>query len=131
VAATIRGAILGAVIGVLMLAIGMVRAALAHVPISVRELTPMLVYVVAFAAAGAVVGALHRLLGTRGGRFLVGAVAGAILTGIFLTFDHGLPTTWGRTPWLTLAICTVILGCFGLKLLTPVPGRRRTQPPAS
>ena len=127
----VRGAIAGAVVGVLLLAIGLMRAAVASVSFSARDVTVMLGYVCAFAAAGAVVGALSHRLGTRGGRFGVGAAAGAVLTSIILTLDRGLPTTWGREVWLTLSICTVILGLFGLRFLAGERRRGSAEPPAA
>ena len=123
------GALGGAVLGVLFLGLGLIRALFALVTghhVSFDGLWPELAwYVGGFALAGVLGGLLWSLRGTRVGRFTIAIVGAAAVVGALFVPDEGAPWRWHTDTvvmWLTFTVVFGLAGGFGLER-----GRRRAN----
>jgi hypothetical protein len=104
----------GALLGVLLLGIGLIRALVAIVAgrhVSFEGVWPELGwYVAAFAAAGIVGGLLWSLRGNRAGRFTIVIVGAAAAVGGISIAEYGAPWQWSHDSVVTWIGLSVVFG---------------------
>ena len=112
----VRGAIIGTVIGVGLLAIGAIRFMVASASgrhfsdLSAADLPRGLLYLGAFTVGGAVVGAFSSCRHTRAGATLVGIVAGIpVMFGVGMA-AFGWPHTWDGAQWASVPVLGALFG---------------------
>ena len=108
------GAALGALLAVFLLAVGLVRVAIAR--LSGRRVAMdgfefgAALYALGFAAAGAVVGALWPLRRSLLGRYALGVIGATVVAAFIARAADGPVSGWGGAQYVTIGIMGVIFG---------------------
>ena len=112
-----RGAAIGLAVGVLLIAIGVLRAAVflltgGHLPtLSWEDARLAAFYVGGFGLAGAVVGAVVPRLRTAVGLYVAFSVAGMIVVTAIMASEKGGLRARDRVDWILLMPIGAIFGC--------------------
>jgi hypothetical protein len=69
-------------------------------------------YLAGGAAAGSIAGLLRPLNKTMLGRALIGIAAGAPVSMSVIVLLAGPPTVWRVPEWISVAVCTFVIGPF-------------------
>jgi hypothetical protein len=112
-----RGALFGALLGVVFIGIGALRAMVALLSgtriqaLTAADVRPLVFYIGGFGAAGALLGATRPLLRTRAATYAGFAIGGAIVMIAIMAGDEGGLASINPTEWVVIPLAGALLGC--------------------